>query len=176
MTPTTAELLEKYENKRKELMAKQNEINSYVIDETKFSELEKQLIKKGINLMKFNIKSQLTYVGRKILKFKNVSTKSVWECLKNGDDITKLLEGVPDEYFNKIKKYKDLLEAKFNFRKIQIDIKFETCMLFNKCSDDKTFALNIQDIPEKHYLFAIRKGRDITQMIWKELEPKYEKL
>ena len=34
-----------------------------------------------------------------------VSTKSVWEVLSNGDDMEELLKDVPDEFYSKIKEY-----------------------------------------------------------------------
>jgi hypothetical protein len=50
----------------------------------------------------------------------NISTTSIWECLKNGDDIDKLLKDVPDEFYNKIQEYINLLRDKFNYLEAKI--------------------------------------------------------
>lgn len=106
----------------------------------------------------------------------NVSTKSVWECLKNGTDIIKLLDGVPDEYFNKIKEYYNKLRDMKELLHSTFILSYEESIEKTSKMSDKEFALTIIDNPKKHYFFALRKGKDISQMLWKDLEPEYEKL
>ena len=55
-----------------------------------------------------------------------ISTKSIWECLSNGDDIYKILEDVPDEFFNKIRAYADELEKKYKDLEEEYNFLLET--------------------------------------------------
>ena len=105
-----------------------------------------------------------------------ISTTSIWECLKNGDDIDKLLKDVPDEFYNKIQDYIGLLKNKFASENFNILSEYKVVSFsLGQCSD-KSFALFIKDNHYKSYLFALRNGKDITQQIWRNIKPKYEKL
>lgn len=106
----------------------------------------------------------------------NISTTSIWECIKNGDDIDKLLKDVPDEFYTKISNYIEELNTKFITERGKILAEYKVISFsLGKCSD-KTFALFIKDNPYKSYLFALRNGKDITEQIWRNIKPKYEKL
>jgi RNA ligase len=106
----------------------------------------------------------------------NISTTSIWECLKNGDDIDKLLKDVPDEFYNKIQDYISELNTEFVAEKMRVLAEYKVISFsLGQCSD-KSFALFIKDNSYKPYLFALRNGKDITQQIWRNIKPKYEKL
>lgn len=105
-----------------------------------------------------------------------MSTTAVWNCLRNGDSILDLIKDFPDEFYNAVRDYEELLKARFEAKKGIIQLKFGMCMMFNKDVDNKTFALNIQDSPFKHFLFSLRNGKNIDNDIWKTLKPEYKRL
>lgn len=104
------------------------------------------------------------------------STTSVWECLKNGDSVSKILENVPDEFFNKIKEYEVDLKHQFNTLKTQVYNEYKIINFSLGECDNKTFALFIKDNPYKKYMFSLRNNKDIDYMIWKKIKPKFKKL
>jgi T4 RnlA family RNA ligase len=101
-----------------------------------------------------------------------ISTKSVWECLSSGDDIYKLLEDVPDEFFNKIEEYVDKLE----FEYMLIEAK---CLLaFNQHGGlpKKEFAEQVKWNKYSGILFRMYDGKDYVEAIWRKIKPEYRKL
>lgn len=102
-----------------------------------------------------------------------ISTKSVWECLSQGDDIYELLEDVPDEFFNKVEEYVDeltsqymLLEAEYNW-------------IFNKLrtiEDRAEFAQKTKSYKYPQLLFKMLDGKDYSETLWRIIKPEYKKL
>lgn len=105
-----------------------------------------------------------------------ISTLSVWDCLRNNDSLEEILKDVPDEFYAKIKEYRDDLQGNFNFVKVSIEQEFK---LINKKLgevSDKEFALYITNHRFKPFLFSLRNGRVIDQAIWTMIRPEYMKL
>lgn len=101
------------------------------------------------------------------------STKSIWECLKNGDSFEDVLTNVPDEFYKWIIKKKEELEKQF----LEINNKVEYAYsVVQTSSDRKTQALcilkNWKDISGE--LFSKLNGKDYNKIIWKKLKPQYE--
>lgn len=114
----------------------------------------------------------------------NVSTTSIWDVLRNGDDLTELIKDVPDEFYDKITDYAYELELNYQTIKaraygIFYDI-METELGWNV--DQKTFALRVKDEEYSSLLFLIKRGGDekakrkIDEIIWKMIKPEYERL
>jgi RNA ligase len=142
----------------------------------------KQIIKPNQEgyVIKFSNGDRIKIKGEEYLRLHrimtNISTTSIWECLKNGDDIDKLLKDVPDEFYNKIQEYITELNTEFIAERMRVLAEYKVISFsLGQCSD-KTFALFIKDNQYKSYLFALRNGKDITQQIWRNIKPKYEKL
>jgi RNA ligase len=105
-----------------------------------------------------------------------ISTLSVWDCLRNNDSLEEILKDVPDEFYAKIKEYRDDLQGNFNFVKVSIEQEFK---LINKKLgevSDKEFALYITNHRFKSFLFSLRNGRVIDQAIWTMIRPEFMKL
>jgi RNA ligase len=110
-----------------------------------------------------------------------VSTKSVWEILSNGDNMEGLLKDVPDEFYKKIKEYENELVTQFN----TLEIEYE--WIFNKVRnvyfDSHNKEFNRPEFAElaKRYkypsiLFAMLDGRNVEPIIWKIIQPEFRKL
>jgi len=105
-----------------------------------------------------------------------ISTTSVWESLLNKDMLEEILENVPDEFYNKIKEYRDQLQESFTFLKNFIYKRYKEIEKELGPCDDKNFALKVKDNKFSSFFFSLRKGKEIDNMIWKKLKPEYRKL
>jgi RNA ligase len=102
------------------------------------------------------------------------STKSIWECLMNGDSFDEVLTNVPDEFFKWTMEKKKDLEDKFN--NIRSEVSSAFTYLDPMVQDRKEQAIWIM---ENHKnisgeLFSLLDGKPIEKIIWKKLKPKYE--
>jgi len=101
-----------------------------------------------------------------------VSTKSVWEVLSNGDNMEDLLKDVPDEFYTKIKEYE--LELKKTYTKIET-----ICVnTFNKFRElgRKEYAEQVKWNKYSSVLFSMYNQKDYTSIIWKIIQPGWRKL
>jgi hypothetical protein len=105
-----------------------------------------------------------------------MSTTAVWDCLRNGDSILKLIHDFPDEFYNIVRDYERELSKKFYNEKIKINSEYLVISESLRFCDDKTFALFINGNPYKSYLFSLRSSKDITKQIWNNLKPEYRRL
>jgi hypothetical protein len=103
-----------------------------------------------------------------------ISTKSVWECLNSGGDIYKVLENVPDEFFNKIDEYVEELNSQYIILESKASIIFET--LKEHISDRATFAKYAKITPLAPILFKMLDGKSYRDVIWNMIKPEYRKL
>ena len=114
-----------------------------------------------------------------------VSTTSIWECLRNGDDMELLLKDVPDELYKKIKSY--IGNLKYSFYQIsEYCGKLHDGFRYGKYNDKeveptkKEFAEFIQKNVTKKglhsVLYSMWDKKDYNQIIWKLIRPEYEKL
>lgn len=107
----------------------------------------------------------------------NFSTRTIWEILKNGEDLAPFLERVPDEFDNWVREVVRDLQTRYdNIRKDYAEI---TIDLMNKVGfeDKKAFAELALLYPHNSLLFSMYNGKVdcMDEYIWKLLKPKYEK-
>lgn len=98
-----------------------------------------------------------------------VSNLNIWEYLKTNQPMDEVLERVPDEFFDWVKRTKTELETAYQ----QIE---------NQCKNDfkildtvKDTALYFQTCEHPNVLFAMMHGKDYSAIIWKKIKPKFEK-
>jgi T4 RnlA family RNA ligase len=101
-----------------------------------------------------------------------ISTKSVWECLMQGDDIYKLLEDIPDEFFDKIEEYVDKLESEYML------IEAKCLSTFNQHAElsKKEFAEQVKWNKYPGILFRMYNNKNYSEAIWKIIKPEFKKL
>lgn len=105
-----------------------------------------------------------------------VSTKSVWEVLSNGDSMEEVLKHVPDEFYSKIKEYEKELTLKFKQIKHRYEWYFATMSDTISKNDRKKFALIASTVEYPSLLFALLDGKKIEPIIWKIIQPEFRKL
>ncbi len=103
-----------------------------------------------------------------------VSNKSIWELLRNHQDIDELLDRVPDEFYNWVKKTKD--NFLIDYKSIEAKA-IGTINPLKLKTDRKEVAL---EIVKKHkklkgLLFAMLDDKPYEDIIWKMLRPEYSK-
>lgn len=103
-----------------------------------------------------------------------ISTKSVWEYLSSGDDIYKLLQNVPDEFFEKIERYIDELESQYILIEAKAGNMFEKLKQFT--DDRATFAKYAKISSLSPILFKMLDQKSYREVIWNMIKPAYKKL
>lgn len=101
-----------------------------------------------------------------------VSTKSVWEVLSNGDDMEGLLKDVPDEFYFKIREYETELMGEYN------KIEFDCLVLLSELGhlDKKEYAEAVIGNKYNSVLFSMYNGKDYSKIIWRMIQPEFRKL
>jgi len=105
----------------------------------------------------------------------NVSNLTIWEYLKTGTDFEEILNKVPDEFYDWVKKTKDELLCKY--RNIELDSlkKFYEVYYVNGVSNKKEFAISIENFKYKSIVFNIFDKKDYSIIIWKLIRPSHHK-
>jgi len=101
-----------------------------------------------------------------------ISTKSVWECLSNGDDIYEMLKDVPDEFFKGIEKYIKELKSEYSM----IEGKAIATFLYNKHLNRKDFAEQVVWNKYASVLFKMKDDKEYSDNIWRLIKPEYKRL
>ena len=105
----------------------------------------------------------------------NVSTRSIWDYLKEGKPMDDLLERVPDEFYNWVKETKENFENNFKKIKEEYEIIFDSILNSKEIFSRKDFAINAINSNFPSILFAMYDNRPYDQIIWKILYPEYSK-
>lgn len=98
-----------------------------------------------------------------------VSNINIWEHLKEGNDLTDILDRVPDEFYDWVKMTEKQLFD--NFKAIEAKAKSE----FKVQETRKENALYYQACSYPAVLFKMMENKPYDQIIWKMLRPKFEK-
>ena len=105
----------------------------------------------------------------------NVSNKTIWEYLMNGLSFNELIDRVPDEMFEWLKKTKSDLELQFKL--VELEILKEFYQIYNKegHTERKAFAEKVLKLKNRKFLFALYDGKNYDEAIWKKIRPTYSK-
>jgi RNA ligase len=98
-----------------------------------------------------------------------ISSKNIWEYLKTGQSIEPLLADVPDEFYNWVHETIDKLNL--HYQKIEEGAKAEFKVLENR----KETAFYFNTCRYQKILFFMLDGKDYSKMIWRMIEPAFEK-
>jgi tRNA splicing ligase len=98
-----------------------------------------------------------------------VSSKTIWEHLRDNQSMDELLDKVPDEFYNWVRTTID--EFWVAFRKVEAEAKAE----YKELEDRKATAIYFQTCQHPAILFKMYEKRAYDAIIWKLLKPKYER-
>src|SRR5690606_26810212 len=101
-----------------------------------------------------------------------VTSTSVWNCLKKGEDLDEILKDVPDEFYIKIREFKENLQEQFKDKLNQINQEFAVII------NQKEFAENVKNSPNRHFLFCrLNTYSDkLNEMVWDSIKPEFCRL
>jgi len=94
-----------------------------------------------------------------------VSPKAIWEVLKSGSDISKVIERVPDEFFKWVRETES--ELLYSFATIEAQARGE--MRFT--GTRKELAEYFKTCRYPDVMFSILDRKDYSQIIWKRIRP-----
>jgi RNA ligase len=105
----------------------------------------------------------------------NVSTLTIWEYLKDGLPFDEILNNVPDEFYDSVRKVKEDLLTQYSYIETGALAAFES---LRDCPDRKTFAnlANTDFANCASLLFSMLDGKDYSGKIWNMIRPDFEKL
>ena len=98
-----------------------------------------------------------------------VSNVAIWEYLAEGKSFEELLEKVPDEFYNWVKKTQSELRTQFD------KILAESKAVFKELETRKETALYFQTQKHPSILFSMLDKKTPDKIIWKMIRPKYSK-
>lgn len=101
-----------------------------------------------------------------------VNARVIWDLLRNNQSFDDLLNKVPDEFFQWVKKTKEGLEEEYKKWVNVANKVFSRCM---EIETRKEQALFLQEFACRGIVFAMLDGKDYSHIIWKMLKPKAEK-
>jgi RNA ligase len=98
-----------------------------------------------------------------------ISTVNIWEFLSSNEPFDAILEKVPDEFYDWVKRV--VAELTTEYEAIDNYCKQH----YKELATRKETAIYFQTLQHSSILFAMLDGYDYSPMIWKKLRPKYEK-
>ena len=106
----------------------------------------------------------------------NLSTTAIWEVLSSGGTMDEILNNVPDEFYVKIKEYEDKL--KYEYQTLYSYSKFIFDILISSVGYESraVFAYEAKKYKYPSILFNMLDGKEVDDLIWKIIKPKFQKL
>ena len=105
-----------------------------------------------------------------------ISPKTIWEMLKNGDDLALLLNQVPDEFYNWVRSIEKDLKEKYKAIKDYCATKMKFCTALRPREEmatkyRKVAAEYFKTLDYPAVMFQMLDDRDYSQLIWKIIKP-----
>lgn len=105
----------------------------------------------------------------------NVSNLTVWEHLKDNYEFDELLDRVPDEFYDWLKKTASGLQTEFNEIERKSLLEFVRIYHINQITERALFAEHAKLSEYRSILFKIYDKRAYADIIWKMIRPIYSK-
>jgi len=99
----------------------------------------------------------------------NISSRHIWEYLKDNLPMDEILERVPDEFYDWVKNVKSNLENEYKL------IELQSIKDFKLFDNRKDAAEYYKTCDNPGILFNMLDNRDYSKYIWKLIKPTYEK-
>ena len=110
----------------------------------------------------------------------NVSNKTIWESLKNGEGLDEVIDRVPDEFYNWVRRTEKGL--KDSYTSIEVEtlreyLRIGTIVGLSNALDPfarkKEFALMAKEYKYSGLLFSMYNDKDYTEAIWRMIKPEW---
>ena len=104
-----------------------------------------------------------------------VTSKVIWEMLRDQTPFEDILERVPDEFYNWVKETKANLIVQYQRIEDAAKADFERIIAVVDRSDRKEMAKHILTCQNHTILFSLLDGKDYSDYIWRSIKPAHEK-
>jgi len=104
-----------------------------------------------------------------------VTSKVIWEMLRDKTPFEDILERVPDEFYNWVKETKAGLIDQYQQIEDTAKADFERIVAVADRSDRKEMAKHILTCQNHTILFSLLDGKDYSDYIWRTIKPAHEK-
>lgn len=104
-----------------------------------------------------------------------VTSKVIWEMLRDQTPFEDILERVPDEFYNWVKETKANLIAQYQQIEDAAKADFERIIAIADRGDRKEMAKHILTCQNHTILFSLLDGKDYSDYIWRTIKPAHEK-
>ena len=105
----------------------------------------------------------------------NVSSRDIWEILKNGLSVDELLDRVPDEFDEWVRNQIKMFQTKFVEKLKDVERLYYDTVDESLTRKEIAAAISKKDKSVRGMLFALYDGYDISEAIWDSLYPEYYK-
>ncbi len=104
-----------------------------------------------------------------------VTSKVIWEMLRDQMPFEDILEHVPDEFYDWVKETKATLLSQYQQIEDQAKADFERIVAVVDRRDRKEMAKHILTCQNHTILFSMLDGKDYSDYIWRTIKPAHEK-
>jgi hypothetical protein len=104
-----------------------------------------------------------------------VTSKVIWEMLRDQTPFEDILERVPDEFYNWVKETKASLLVQYQQIEENAKADFERIVAIVDRRDRKEMAKQILTCQNHTILFSLLDGKDYSDYIWRTIKPAHEK-
>ena len=105
----------------------------------------------------------------------NISNRDIWEYLKDGRPLDDILDKVPDEFYDWVKKTKEELISQYETLDKEYQWIFKIINRVPGIENRGVFASFAKKYKHPNLLFNMLDGKDYSEQIWKLLYPPYSK-
>ena len=105
----------------------------------------------------------------------NVSNLTVWEHMRDNYEFDELLDRVPDEFYDWLKRTAGKLQTEFNEIERESLLEFVRIYHVNEITERGLFAEMAKLSPLRAILFKLYDKRPYAEIIWKQIRPVYSK-
>lgn len=105
----------------------------------------------------------------------NISSRDIWEYLKDGKPMDEILDKVPDEFYNWVKDTKEELLNQYNFLEKEYQWIFKIINRAYGVEKRAVFVEYAKRYKHPNILFNMLDGKNYSEQIWKLIYPQYIK-
>ena len=105
----------------------------------------------------------------------NISNRDIWEYLRAGKPMDEILDKVPDEFYDWVKNEEYKFNQMFIITKTMAEMAFLKYITPEMTRKESAEIIKKQNLEIQSILFKLLDGKDCSELIWKNLYPKYSK-
>jgi len=130
-------------------------------------------------VVRFKSGFRMKIKGQEYLRLHNIlskfSSRTIWQHLKDNTPLDEFLKDVPDEFYNWIEEQRESLNEMFKIIKANAFFIYYTSVRDDMSRKEVAEIINSKHKDIRAMLFNIHNGKDIDNLIWDKLYPKYTK-